>query len=355
MSEIRETAAVTTAQPHEAAPADELLVVDGLDVQFATGSGRVTVVEDVSFSLDRGETLGIVGESGSGKTVTSLSLLGLIPSPPGRVSRGSITLNGQQLVGLSQRRLNAIRGEEIAMIFQEPMTSLNPAFKVGDQIAESYRRHRRVSRKDAYGRAVEVLDRVGIPNASRRARSYPHEFSGGMRQRAMIAIALACDPKVLVADEPTTALDVTIQAQVLELMGWMRDELDMALIFVTHDLSVVADICDRVVVMYAGQVVEQAAINDLYYRPQHPYTEALLASMPQASGTRTDGKLVSIPGNPPAPGAFPTGCRYHPRCEYAEPECTTGEDGDVIALRPRPAGQLSRCRRVDEIQLRGSR
>lgn len=348
-----QTASATTTGPIP--PSDNLLEVEGLEVQFVTDYGWTTVVEDVSFTLRAGETLGIVGESGSGKTVTSLSLLGLIPSPPGRVSKGSIRLDGTELIGMPKRQLSAIRGEEIAMIFQEPMTSLNPAFKIGDQIGETYRRHRGGSRKEARRRAVEVLDKVGIPNAERRARSYPHEFSGGMRQRAMIAMSLVCDPKVVVADEPTTALDVTIQAQVLDLMGWMRDELDMALIFVTHDLGVVADICDRVVVMYAGQVVEEASINDLFYRPQHPYTEALLASMPQQSARAGMGELASIPGSPPAPGTFPVGCRFHPRCAYARNKCATGEDGDIIRLRGLAGGQSSRCVRVDEIELQGTR
>ncbi|MEO5902089.1 MAG: ABC transporter ATP-binding protein, partial [Ilumatobacteraceae bacterium] len=247
-----------------------------------------------------------------------------------------------------QRRLEDIRGDDIGMIFQEPMTSLNPAFTVGQQIAEMVRRHRGGSRKEANARAVEMLRRVGIPSPAKRAREYPFQFSGGMRQRVMIAMALACDPKLLIADEPTTALDVTIQAQVLDLLRDMQQEFGMSLIFITHDLGVVADICDRVVVMYAGRVVETASIDDLYFRPAHPYTEGLLTAMPQI-GTRS-GRLASIPGSTPVPSSLPSGCAFHPRCPYAIEACTSG-DVELVELGN---GRSSRCIRVGDLSLVGA-
>ena len=327
---------------------DDVLVVDGLEVQFATDQGWATVVEDVSFRVPRGKTVGIVGESGSGKSVTSLAIMGLIPRPPGRVTKGSIVVDGTNLVGLGEAEFSEIRGDRMAMVFQEPMTSLNPAYSVGDQIRETVRRHRKVSRREAMDRAVEVLDLVGIPNARSRVKSYPHEFSGGMRQRVMIAMALACEPTLLIADEPTTALDVTIQAQILDLLRSMQDQFGMAILFITHDLGVVADICEQVLVMYAGQIVERAGIDELYARPQHPYTEGLLVSMPQVV---TSGQhLHSIPGSTPPPWAMPSGCRFHPRCSYALPKCTT----PPVPLIDLGAGRASRCVRVDEIELRGT-
>jgi oligopeptide/dipeptide ABC transporter ATP-binding protein len=328
---------------------DALLEVEDLEVQFATDQGWLTVLDGVSFTVGRGETVGIVGESGSGKTVTSLTVLGLLPPRSSRITRGSIRLDGKELVGLPQRRLEQIRGDEISMIFQEPMTSLDPAFRVGDQIAEVVRRHRGGSRRAALNRAVEVLGKVGIPDAGRRARSFPHEFSGGMRQRVMIAMAMACEPKVIIADEPTTALDVTIQAQVLDLMRAMRDEFGTAVVFVTHDLGVVADICDRAVVMYAGQVVEQAEVDDLYHRPRHPYTAALMTAMPQLTG-RSE-RLATIPGRTPAPGSMPPGCRFHPRCGHAVDRCQVD---DRVAMRELDGGRESRCLRVAELTLEGT-
>jgi len=343
---VSAAAGSVVAQP-SAREAPGILVVDELEVQFATERGWATVVDDVSFSLAAGETLGLVGESGSGKSVTCLAVMGLIPSPPGRVARGSIVLDGVELVGLPKRRLEYIRGNDVAMIFQEPMTSLNPAFTVGDQIAETVRRHQKVGRRKAMARAVEMLGTVGIPNPGRRAGSYPHEFSGGMRQRVMIAMALSCEPKVLIADEPTTALDVTIQAQVIELLRSTLADFGMSLLLVTHDLGVVADLCDRVLVMYAGQLVEESEIHALYSRPEHPYTSALLEAMPQI-GARS-GRLASIPGITPAPWAMPRGCRFHPRCGYAQPKCTERP----IALLDIGSGRKSRCIRVDEIELGG--
>ncbi|MCF7550522.1 ABC transporter ATP-binding protein [Pseudonocardia sp. WMMC193] len=326
---------------------EPLLVVEDLCVEFATDTGWVQVLDGVSFTVGRGETVGLVGESGSGKTVTSLSVLGLLPPESSRITRGSIRIDGVELVGMARRRLESMRGDEISMIFQEPMTSLDPAFRVGDQIAEVVRRHRGGSRRAAWDRAVEVLGTVGIPHAQSRARAYPHEFSGGMRQRVMIAMALSCEPKLIIADEPTTALDVTIQAQVLDLLRSMRDEFGTAVVFVTHDLGVVADICDRAVVMYAGQVVERAPIDDLYAAPRHPYTEALLSAMPQLVA-RT-GRLATIPGSTPPAGSMPAGCRFHPRCGHVVDTCRDTPVPEVAL-----GAGTSRCLRVADLVLKGS-
>jgi len=328
--------------------AEPILRVTDLEVQFATDQGWATVVDGVSFEVPKGGTIGLVGESGSGKSVTSLAVMGLIPSPPGRITKGAIELEGRNLVGLSESDLSSLRGNAMSMVFQEPMSSLNPAYTVGDQIRETVRRHRKVSRKQAHQRAVEMLDLVGIPNAARRVSSYPHEFSGGMRQRVMIAMALSCDPSLLIADEPTTALDVTIQAQILDLLKAMQAELGMAILFITHDLGVVADICDEVMVMYAGQIVERSEIYGLYRKPQHPYSEGLLSAMPQIGGRNEE--LTSIPGTTPAPWAMPTGCRFHPRCSYASEVCTQGEP-QLLEL---DGGRASRCLKVAELELRGS-
>ncbi|GAA1100903.1 ABC transporter ATP-binding protein [Pseudonocardia alni] len=325
-----------------------LLGVSDLRVEFATDHGWSTVVAGTTFSVGEHEIVGLVGESGSGKTVTGLSVLGLLPRGVGRVASGSVTLGGRDLLGLSERELRSVRGNEVAMVFQEPMTSLNPAFRIGDQIAETVRLHRGGSQRAARDRAVEVLDLVGIPHARRRADDYPHEFSGGMRQRAMIAMAVSCEPSLLIADEPTTALDVTIQAQVLELLASMQAELGMSVLLVTHDLGVVAEVCERVVVMYAGQVVEQAQVGELFDHPRHPYTEGLLAAMPQL-GSRGH-RLPSIPGRTPEPWAMPPGCRFAPRCEYALPACE--EPPSLLTTRP---DHLSRCLRHDELTLRGAR
>jgi peptide/nickel transport system ATP-binding protein len=325
------------------------LEVDGLSVEFATERGWTQVVDEVSFSVRRGETLAIVGESGSGKSVSSLACMGLLPKGASRVTKGRVLLDDVNLLELSNREMEDVRGNRIAMVFQEPMSSLNPAYKIGDQIAEVVRRHRGASRKEGWARAVEVLDLVGIPRAATRAQSYPHEFSGGMRQRVMIAMAIACDPDVLIADEPTTALDVTIQAQVLDLLRKMRDQLGMALLFITHDLAVVADIADSVMVMYAGQRVEGASVHDLFAEPQHPYTEGLLRAMPSAGARRH--KLDSIPGSPPVPWALPSGCRFAPRCPYAVEACRAG----VPEFREVGTNHHARCIRSHELTLRGSR
>ena len=325
-----------------------LLQVTDLSVDFITEHGWERVVNQVSFSVDRGETLGLVGESGSGKSVTCMALTRLIPMPPGRIAEGSVVLDGQDLVRLDDDAMNKVRGAQVANIFQEPMTSLNPAYTVGDQIAEMVRHHRDAGKKAAWDRAVEMLDRVGIPNAAKRAKDYPHQFSGGMRQRVMIAMAVSCEPKVLIADEPTTALDVTIQAQVLELITEMQEEMGMAVIFITHDLGVVAQVCDRVVVLYGGKVMEEAPIRDLYFRPAHPYTEGLLNSMPQI-GPRS-GRLASIPGSTPVPSALPPGCAFSPRCPYAVDAC----HDDPVPLFEVREFHTSRCVRVGELALVGT-
>ena len=329
-------------------PGEPVLTVENLTVEFLTDVGWSTVVEDVSFHVGAGETLGIVGESGSGKTVTSMAVMGLVPQPPGRIRSGQIRLEGMDLLGLSSKQLEDVRGDRVSMIFQEPMTSLNPAYTVGDQIAETMRRHLGLSRKESRARAVDMLSRVHIPNAARRAKAYPHEFSGGMRQRVMIAMALCCEPTLLIADEPTTALDVTVQAQVLALIREIQADMGMSILFITHDLGVVADVCDRVVVMYAGQVVEHAPADELFHTPSHPYTDGLLKSMP-AMAART-GQLHSIDGHPPMVGAMPTGCRFHPRCVHAIDACKQGDSGSIPLIQVTPT-QDSRCIRVGELDL----
>lgn len=326
-----------------------LLRIDDLRIDFATEHGWANVVNGVSFDVAENEIVGLVGESGSGKTVTSLSILGLIPNPPGRKSGGHIWYRDKDLTDLPKKELRDIRGNEISMIFQEPMTSLNPAFTIGDQIAEVYRRHRGGGKKAALARAADMLDLVGIPNANKRVRDYPHEFSGGMRQRAMIAMALVCDPKLLIADEPTTALDVTVQAQILELLSKVREEMGTGIIFITHDLGVVAELCDKVVVMYAGEVVETAVGRDLFVQPRHPYTEGLLTAMPQL-GER-DEQLASIPGRTPEPWAMPDGCRFNTRCKYTEDVCRSA----MIPLEVLNEGRSSRCVRIDELKLEGAK
>jgi oligopeptide/dipeptide ABC transporter ATP-binding protein len=322
-----------------------LLSVEGLSVEFVHDGVGVPVVEDVSFAVGAGEVVGLVGESGSGKTVTSLAIMRLIPSPPGRITAGRVDFDGRPLLDLSFREMRAVRGRELAMIFQDPMSSLNPAFTVGDQIAEAVRLHEGLSARAAHRRALEMLDHVGIPAARRRVRQYPHQFSGGMRQRVMIAMALACRPRLLIADEPTTALDVTVQAQILELLRELRREMGLSVIVVTHDLGVVADICDRVLVMYAGQIVETADVEPLFRRPTHPYTEGLLRAMPRVDG----GAPIAIGGRVPPAGQYPVGCRFHPRCPYAREGCRVGPVPLVAH-----AGSLTRCVRAHELVLGGA-
>jgi len=342
-------------------PGSALLEVKGLRVEFLTKQEWLPVMEDATFSVQPGKTLGLVGESGSGKTVSALAVMGLLPAVVSRVG-GSIRFEQHELTSLSQAGLRKLRGNEIAMIFQEPMTSLNPAYTVGNQIAEQVRTHRGISRADAWTVAVQMLDRVEIPSAGIRAGDYPHAFSGGMRQRVMIAMALSCSPKLLIADEPTTALDVTTQAQIIELLHGLQREEDMAMIFVTHDLGVIADVADDVVVMYAGQIVEHRTASGLFARPQHPYTEALLHSIPQL--TPRGEPLHAIPGMVPRPDDFLAGCRFAPRCSYALDACTAAPvplrapslAGEVADGRETGVGavvSLARCIRQDELTLSG--
>ena len=297
-----------------------LLQVKGLTTQFRTDRGTVTAVDDVSFDVKAGETLAIVGESGSGKSVTALSILGLIPDPPGRIAHGQILFEGEDLVRMSKKEMRSVRGNRIAMIFQEPMSSLNPALTVGMQIAEPINLHRKTPWKQALDSARKLLGRVQVPDPASRVDAYPHQFSGGMRQRAMISMAMACEPKLIIADEPTTALDVTVQAQVLDLLKDLTRDTGAALILITHDLGVVARYADRVAVMYGGRIVETASARDLYARPQHPYTRGLMHSVPRIDSDTTQ-PLIPIPGQPPDLSALPKGCPFAPRCAHVMPRC----------------------------------
>ena len=304
-----------------------LLDIRGLRTQFFTDDGLARAVDGVSYSLERGETVGVVGESGCGKSVTALSVLRLIPDPPGKIVEGEILFEGTDLLQLSAADMRRIRGNDISMIFQEPMTSLNPVFTIGNQITEAVRLHQGLNKKDALAKAVEALKLVGIPVPERRVHEYPHQLSGGMRQRAMIAMALSCNPKVLIADEPTTALDVTIEAQILDLMRTLQEELGTAIIMITHDLGVIADIARKVVVMYAGKIVEQAPVERIFASPNHPYTQGLLQSLPRvdkdASGAKQ--RLQEIPGIVPSLLNLPTGCKFASRCPSVMPQCKEQE------------------------------
>ncbi len=300
--------------------AQPILDVRGLETVFRTRGGEVHAVNSVSFTLKPGELLGVVGESGSGKSVTMMSLIGLLPSPPADVRGGQVLFQGRDLLQLRESELRAIRGSDIGFIFQDPMTSLNPVFNVGFQIMEPLRKHMGMNRAQAAARALALMDLVGIPDAKRRLKDYPHQFSGGMRQRVMIAIALACDPKVLIADEPTTALDVTIQAQILELIRDLRRKLGMAIVWITHDLGVIAGIADRVMVMYGGQIVEHGPVKELFANPQHPYTRALLETIPRLAGHRS-AKLKVIEGQPPIMADPPSSCPFRARCAHAFDRC----------------------------------
>jgi oligopeptide/dipeptide ABC transporter ATP-binding protein len=317
-----------------------LLEVKDLQTHFFTREGVVHAVDGVSFSVDRGQTLGIVGESGCGKSVTALSIMGLIPKPPARIVGGEVVFDGRDLTKLSEGQLESVRGREIAMIFQDPMTSLNPTLTIGTQITETIKRHFDYSDGKARKRAVELLEEVQIPNAKSRLDDYPHRYSGGMRQRVMIAIALSCNPMLLIADEPTTALDVTVQAQVLDLLEELRQSHEMAMILITHDMGVVAEAADEVLVMYAGQVVEQAPVLELFDHPEHPYTEALLGALPQIEGDRIrERRLVAIPGRPPDLVSPPPACRFAPRCPHAGGDSCTEVMPELRELR---AGHLVR-------------
>ncbi len=306
---------MTVAQP--------LLEIEGLRVEFDTRDGVARVIDDLDISLMAGEVLGIVGESGCGKSMTALSILGLVPVPPGRIAAGSIRLDGEDLLRVSERRLREVRGNEISMIFQEPMTSLNPVFSIGDQIAETIILHENSSKAEAWNRAVKMLEAVGIPAAEQRAREYPHQMSGGMRQRVMIAMALACQPRVLIADEPTTALDVTVQAQIFDLLSDLRDDTGAAIILITHDMGVIAEMTERVVVMYAGRKVEDGPVAEILGRPLHPYTIGLIACVPHlhVNPPLERPPLLEIPGVVPSMTKLGQGCPFAPRCEHAMDKC----------------------------------
>ena len=303
-----------------------LLEVNNLRTHFPTRRGLVRAVDGVSFYLDRGELLGLVGESGCGKSMTALSVMRLI-APPGKIVEGEILFDGQDLLKLSDAEMRQMRGDDIAMIFQDPMTSLNPVFTVGEQIGEALRLHRKLSRKEAKRAAIEAMREVAIPDPARRIDDYPHQLSGGMRQRVMIAMALACNPKLLIADEPTTALDVTIQAQILELLDELRKQRELAVLLITHDLGVVAEVADRVAVMYTGRIVEESPVDELFARPKHPYTEGLLRSVPKLTSEHVARKerLETIDGTVPRPTDLPPGCHFAPRCSHRMPRCIEGD------------------------------
>ena len=324
-------------------PAEPLLKVRGLRTYFFTETGTARAVDGVDLDIGKGEVVGLVGESGSGKSVTALSVLRLIPDPPGRIVSGSITYKGRDLLKLPLDEIRNIRGQEISMVFQEPMTSLNPVFTIGMQVMEVIQAHEACSKEEAFGRAVQMLELVGIPEARLRMQEYPHHFSGGMRQRVMIAIALACGPALLIADEPTTALDVTIQAQILELILRLKaKQPDAAVLLITHNLAVVAETCQRVVVMYGGKVQEVAPVERLFDAPQHPYTKGLLASLPSLDGARTD-RLLAIPGSVPSIHSLPAGCKFCTRCDVKVELCET-EEPELIEVAP---GHLVRCHLLD--------
>jgi oligopeptide/dipeptide ABC transporter ATP-binding protein len=317
-----------------------LLEVKNLRTHFPSRAGLVRAVDDVSFYLDRGELLGLVGESGCGKSMTALSIMRLI-APPGKIVDGEILFDGKDLLKLSDAEMREMRGDDIAMIFQDPMTSLNPVFTVGEQIGEALRLHRKMSHKEARLATIEAMREVAIPDPARRVNDYPHQLSGGMRQRVMIAMALACNPKLLIADEPTTALDVTIQAQFLELLNELRKQRDLAVLLITHDLGVVAEVADRVAVMYTGRIVEESPVDELFARPKHPYTEGLLRSVPKLTTEDVSKKerLETIEGVVPNPTELPPGCHFAPRCPHRMPRCTEG----TIPLYQLEGGVQVRC------------
>lgn len=317
---------------------DILLELDAVQTYFFTDAGIVPSVDGVSYKIRRGETLGVVGESGCGKSVTALSIMGLVPAPPGRTVGGRILFNGTDLLTLSQRELREIRGNDIGMIFQEPMTSLNPVYTVGNQIGEAIQLHLQLPPQETRELTIEMLAKVGIPEPGKRIDEYPHQMSGGMKQRVMIAMALVCGPELLIADEPTTALDVTIQAQILDLLNELQDDVGMSILMITHDLGVVAEVSDSVVVMYAGNVVEYADVHTLFERPQHPYTLGLFSSLPDLGKPRGD-VLPTIPGMVPSPLQFPTGCRFRTRCPFATERCSA----EVPKLQDVGGGHLVAC------------
>ena len=317
-----------------------LLQINDLQMVFDTESGTVQAVAGLSFHINKGETLGVVGESGCGKSVTALSILRLVS---GRIASGSIKFEDVDILKLSDKKMQKIRGNDISMIFQEPMTSLNPVYTIGYQIAEAISAHQRIKRKDAMEKTVEMLRQVGIPDSARRVNEYPHQMSGGMKQRVMIAMALSCNPKLLIADEPTTALDVTIQAQIIEIMKELKAKRDMGIMFITHNLGIVADMADRVIVMYAGLIVEESPVGPLFEKPLHPYTEGLLASVPRLDTSKVP--LYVIKGTVPNPLKMPDGCRFHPRCPYKGPRCSEKEPS-LVNLSD---GRKVRCWRYMEV------
>ncbi len=334
------------ADAHSPEGRGPLLAVEDLYVEFRPRGRTVHAVNGLSYELGEGETLAILGESGSGKSVSAQAVMGILDSPPAYVTKGEVRFRGTNLLALPEKRRRAYRGAKIAMIFQDALSALNPVHRVGDQIAEMLCVHRGMARSDARGRAIELMDRVRIPSAAARAGDYPHQFSGGMRQRVMIAMALALDPDVLIADEPTTALDVTVQAQIMRLLSDLQDELSMGLILITHDLGVVADVADRIVVMYAGGAVEEAYVEDLYARPAHPYTEGLLASVPRVD--RRSEALIPIAGAPPDLTAIPPGCPFHPRCPRARQRCAA-EVPELRSVGERGQARRSACHYAEEV------
>jgi oligopeptide/dipeptide ABC transporter ATP-binding protein len=322
-------------------PAEALLEVKNLRTTFYTADGSVDAVDNVSFNVRRGEAVALVGESGCGKSVTAMSIMRLV-AVPGKITGGEIRFKGRDLASLSEKEMRNVRGNDIAMVFQEPMTSLNPVFKIGAQVAEAIRIHRKVGKKEAWKQAGDMLDLVSIPDPHKRLHDYPHQLSGGMRQRVMIAIALSCDPELLIADEPTTALDVTIQAQIMELLTSLQKKLGLAVLLITHDLGVVAEFCERVVVMYTGRVVEEAPVRDLFANPAHPYTRGLLRSLPSVTAVNTPEartRLATIEGMVPPLTNLPQGCKFNPRCPDVMEICL----GNEPALMPVAAGQSARC------------
>ncbi len=323
---------------------DVLLELDGLRTYFYTDIGVAKSVDGVSYNIRKGETLGVVGESGCGKSVTALSIMGLIPQPPGKIVEGAIRLKGRDLTKYDAGQLRAVRGKQVSMIFQEPLTSLNPVYTAGNQIIEALSVHEPdIAPSEARRRAIDMLRKVGIPSPEKRVDEYPHQMSGGMLQRGMIAMALICGPDLLIADEPTTALDVTIQAQILDLLGRMQDDLGMSILLITHDLAVVAETCDRVVVMYAGKVAEETDVHRLFERPAHPYTIALFQSLPDVSAGSS--RLPTIPGMVPSAYEFPSGCRFRDRCAFADQACLT--EPAIVELEP---GHRVACHHVDRVQ-----
>ncbi|MBN1476524.1 ABC transporter ATP-binding protein [Candidatus Sumerlaeota bacterium] len=334
-------------RPKASSNGGPLLRVENLRTHFFTSDGVSRAVDGVSFDVGRRQTLGIVGESGCGKSVTALTILRLIPIPPGKIVSGEILFQGESLLKLRPREMRKIRGNRISMIFQEPMTSLNPVFTVGEQIAEVFRVHRDLSRREAWDEAVRMLEIVKIPVPRRRASEYPHQMSGGMRQRAMIAMALSCDPELLIADEPTTALDVTVQAQILQLMEDLKEKFNSSIMMITHDLGIIAEVSDEVVVMYAGQIVEHSDVYTIFNNPSHPYTQGLLRSIPKIDEIKRGQKLEPISGNVPDPTEQPPGCRFHPRCPFVREECKSG----MIAMRQVAEGHQARCVLIEGPQL----